>query len=130
MLSINRVAKTDLVHYSMRGILYRVADLKIGTVMTYDSTGYGNCSKVPYVVVETFKKRSDPNKGYVNEAIICPITDFTEDTVTYDSSKEYTIKLIFKTFGVLRLEGWHFENSHLGHFLIDKIECDDGIIKG
>jgi hypothetical protein len=106
--------------------MYEVEDLKVGTVLTYNNSGWGDCSVNSYVVTKIFVKKTNPNKGMTNKATISPIVSFDDKKVTYDSNLWFTISLIFNKFS----SGLNFDNQSPGSFNVDKIQaCESGIMK-
>ena len=85
-----------------------------------------------HVVVSISIKKTQPNKGSINKATICPIVRFTDTEVTYNSNSQQIIKLIFSSLSSQhRIEGWNYDNKSLGFFMVDRLELDQpGIIKG
>ena len=131
LLQLQRHHNTKKVDYSNRGKTYQVHELQVGTVLTHNAGGWGDCSLKPYVVTEIFTKKTNPNKGAIYKADICPIVRFDDTNVIYDSNKVSTIQLIFSTFSSQhRIEGWNYDNKSLGSFIIDELRlADHGIVK-
>ena len=111
LVEMDRVLHTEEVDFMYYGKPRRLHQLVVGCVLSYDNSGYGDCSTKPYVVVEVNK----------NKAIISPIIRYNDNKVVYNSKYRYTIKPVFNTCDSLYRAGWNWNKDSLGLFVHDKI---------
>jgi hypothetical protein len=127
---IPRISVTPTTEYIHRNKNYQVHILSPGSILTYHSGGYGDCSIKSYVVISVTLKKTNPHKGIPQNAVISPVIRANNHIVVYDPTTRYNISLIFYHKGTYNIEGWNFDKRSSGHFVHDRLEkYNPGICK-